>query len=258
MSIVINTNVPSMMAAHHVRTTRDGLETAMERLSSGKRINNASDDAAGVGMAMRLTAQIRGSEMAMRNVTDALNIMKTADAALVEVENIAARYYELTVQQQTDNVYTTADIANITAEEAQLILELVDISANTKFNTLDIFGEDFDVITSADGSTTTLAVTDFNATPLVAGTSEALVQAYIDDVSAVRGELGSFINRLEYKLNNLSALSANTSQALSSVQDTDYAAESAAVAKFQVLQQAGAAMLAQANASSQYVLTLLQ
>jgi len=261
MSIVINTNVPALMAAHHVRKTRDGLETAMERLASGSRINSASDDAAGAGIAARLMTQVRGANMALRNVEDAKSLMQVADGAQIEVENMLSRMYELAVQKTSSVTYSSTDIANISAEMQQLASEIEDIYTNTKFNNTSLSGRAVVVAEEFDGTTGSYAVPAFlNSTMTGVGSTAtaASVLTAINSVATARGSLASFINRFEYKINNLSVLSANTSAAHSRINDTDYAAESASVAKGQVLQQAGAAMLAQANASSQYVLTLLQ
>ena len=259
MSIVINTNVPALMAAHHVRKTRDGLETAMERLASGSRINSAADDAAGAGISMRLMSQIRGADMAVGNVQDAHSIMQVADGALVEVENMLSRIYELAVQKTSTTTYTATDITNIQSEITQLMTEVGDIATNTKFNTTSVSGRAVIVAQEFDGGTETYTIPTFlAAASLTSSSTVANVTTAIESIAAARGTLASFMNRFEYKINNLSILSANTAAAHSRVNDTDYAAESAAVAKGQVLQQAGAAMLAQANASSQYVMTLLQ
>lgn len=255
MSIVINTNVPSLMAAHHVRTTRDGLETAMERLASGKRINSAADDAGGVGLASRLEAQVRGANMAARNTADGISLLKVADNALIEVENMLQRIYELYVQTESVGIYTTADETNATAEVTALKAEITAIGTNTKFNNTAIFGGTFSVSGDAFATQVSLGVP---AAFTSSATASAGILTELGTVATNRGTIGAMQNRLEYKLNNLSVLSSNTSAALSRVVDTDYAAESAEVAKGQILQQAGAAMLAQANASSQYVLTLLQ
>lgn len=259
MSIVINTNVPALMAAHHVRKTRDGLETSMERLASGSRINSAADDAAGVGIGMRLMSQMRGSEAAMRNTADGISLLNLADGALVEVQNMLTRAYELAVQKSggAGTVYTSTDIANIDAEISQLGTEIGVIATNTKFNTTAVSAMAFAAVTEADGTTTSFTLPTFLAAASV-GTTVGSITAAINSIATARGSLASFINRLEYKVNNLSVLNANTAAAHSRIYDADYAAESASVAKGQVLQQAGAAMLAQANASSQYVLTLLQ
>ena len=259
MSIVINTNVPALMAAHHVRKTRDGLETAMERLASGNRINSASDDAAGAGIAARLMSQVRGANMAMRNVDDAKSMMQVADGALIEVENMLSRIYELAVQGLSSVTYTSTDIANITAEITQLMSEVGDIATNTKFNNTAVSAAVVTVAQEFDGTTEAYTIPTFLAEASLSSASTIThINTAINSIATARGSLASYINRFEYKVNSLSVLSANTSAAHSRINDTDYAAESAAVAKGQVLQQAGAAMLAQANASSQYVLTLLQ
>lgn len=255
MSIVINTNVPALMAAHHVRNTRDGLETSMERLASGSRINSAADDAAGAGISMRLMAQIRGADMARRNTEDGVAVLTTADGALIEVANMLVRARELAVQKSGSNIYNSTDVAQIDAEITQLNTEIAAIGSNTEFNNTTLSGLALKIVTESDGATTDLTVPTFLTT---GGTTVTTIDAAINTLATARGSLASFINRLEYKVNNLSILSANTASAHSRINDADYAAESANVAKGQVLQQAGAAMLAQANASSQYVLTLLQ
>lgn len=255
MSIVINTNVPALMAAHHVRNTRDGLETSMERLASGSRINSAADDAAGAGISMRLMAQIRGADMARRNTEDGVAVLTTADGALIEVANMLARARELAVQKSGSNIYTSTDVAQIDAEITQLNTEIAAIASNTEFNSITLSALELKIVTESDGATTDFTVPTFLTT---GGTTVTTIDAAINTLATARGSLASFINRLEFKVNNLSILSANTASAHSRINDTDYAAESANVAKGQVLQQAGAAMLAQANASSQYVLTLLQ
>ena len=257
MSIVINTNMPSIMAAHHMRATRDGVETAMERLASGNRINSAADDAAGSGIASRLEAQVRGTDMARRNAQDGISMAQVAEGALVEVENMAQRIRELAVQKASTGTYNTTDIANIDAEITALGAEINAIAANTKFNNFAVSATGGTFASAFDGSTTSLAFPTF-LTSTAVGTVVSTVDVAINSIATARGTLGAYINRLEYTVNNLSNVSANTAAAHSRIMDTDYAAESAEVAKGQVLQQAGAAMLAQANAAPQYVLSLLQ
>jgi flagellin len=261
MAIVIGTNIPSAMAAHHLRTTRDGLETAMERLASGKRINSADDDAAGAGISARLMAQVRGTKMAMRNAQDGISAAQVAESALVEVENMLQRIRELAVQkaQGSTSTYTATDITNIQSEITQLLAEITDIGTNTKFNNAQVSSMALSPAIRWDGTTETMTLPAFLAgTEIDSSSSAGNVDTVINTVAAARGSLGAFINRLEYTVNNLSNISANTQAAYSRIMDADYAAESAEVAKGTVLQQAGAAMLAQANASSQYVLSLLQ
>jgi flagellin len=258
MAIVINTNIPSQMASHHMYTTRDKLETAMERLSSGKRINSADDDAAGTGIAMRLMSQIRGTKMAMRNANDGISMAQVAEGALVEVENMLQRIRELAVQKASSNTYSATDITNINSEITNLSSEIDDIAANTKFNNTAVSGQSIDPAVRFDGSTATMAIPAFLSGAVDSSSSVANIDTALNSISAARGSLGAIINRLEYTVNNLSNVSANTSAAYSRIMDADYAAESAEVAKGTVLQQAGAAMLAQANSSPQYVLSLLQ
>ena len=261
MGIVINTNIPAQMASYHMSTTRDRLETAMERLSSGKRINSADDDAAGSAIAARLESQIRGTAMAKRNANDGISASQVAESALVEVENMLQRIRELAVQkaQGSSSTYSDTDITNIQSEITQLMSEIGAIATNTKFNGQAVSSMALTPAIRSDGATATMVFPAFIAESALDSSSNATnVDTVINSVAAARGSLGAFINRLESTVNNLSSISANTSAAYSRIMDTDYAAETAAVARGQVLQQAGAAVLSQANASQQYVLTLLQ
>jgi len=258
MAIVINTNIPSQMASHHLYTTRDRLETAMERLSSGKRINSADDDAAGSAIAARLMSQVRGTQMAMRNAQDGISMAQVAESAIVEVEAMLQRIRELAVQKASSGTYNATDITNINSEITNLGSEIDDIAANTKFNNTAVSGASINPAVRFDGTTATMAIPAFLSGAVDSSSSVANIDTAINSAVAARGSLGAIINRLEYTVNNLSNVSANTQAAYSRIMDTDYAAESAEVAKGTVLQQAGSAMLAQANASTQYVLTLLQ
>ena len=261
MAIVIHTNTPAAMASHHMHATRDRFETAMERLSSGKRINSADDDAAGAGIAARLMSQIRGTDMAKRNANDGISAAQVAESALIEVENMLQRIRELAVQksQASTSTYSATDITNIQSEITQLMSEIGAIATNTRFNGQAVSSMALNPAIRSTGATATMALPAFIAeTALTSASNATNVDLVINSVAAARGSLGAFINRLEYTVNNLSNINANTQAAYSRIMDTDYAVESAEVAKGQVLQQAGAAMLAQANASTQYVLSLLQ
>lgn len=253
MSIVVNSNIPSLMAAHHMRSTRDGLETAMERLSSGKRINSADDDAAGAGIAARVLSEKMATDMAMRNAADVISMAQIGEAATVEIENMVLRIKELYVQRGAAS-YKASDQALIDLEVAALSAEITRIDGDTQWNGATIPGSVATVISTSGGSTTvTLDEIDIT-NPTGITTADTALAA----IGTIRGNYGAAINRMEYTINNLSNISANLAAAHSRLMDTDYAAESAAVAKGQVLQQAGAAMLSQANASTQYVLQLLQ
>ena len=253
MAIVVNSNIPSQMAAHHVRTTRDGLETAMERLSSGRRINSADDDAAGAGIAARVIGEKRATDMALRNAADVISMAQIGEAATVEIENMALRVKELAVQKAS-NTYKASDQTLIGTEITALLAEIDRIEGDTKWNGAVIPAAVTTVISTAGGTTDiTLA-----SIAVTTGATVSAADTMLGEIATIRGTFGAAINRMEYTINNLSNISANLSSAHSRLMDTDYAAESAAVAKGQVLQQAGSAMLAQANASTQYVLQLLR
>lgn len=253
MSIVVNSNIPSLMAAHHSRTTRDGLETAMERLSSGRRINSADDDAAGAGIAARVRGEKAATDMAMRNAADVISMAQIGEAATVEIENMLIRIKELAVQRASDT-YKSTDQALIKLEIDALNAEITRIETDTQWNGVAIVAAVTTVI-STDGSTDDITL---DAIAVSTATTVGDVDTALGEVDDIRANFGAAINRMEYTINNLSNISANLAAAHSRLMDTDYAAESANVAKGQVLQQAGAAMLAQANASTQYVLQLLR
>ena len=259
MSLVIGTNSAALMAAHHSRTTVSGMQSAMERLASGSRLNSASDDAAGVSIAAQLTAQVRGLDMALRNAEHSKAALEVADGALIEIENMAQRMRELAVQKAS-GTYSSDDDAAIDAEMTALAAEIVDIDNNTEFNGFTVFSGTFTLgPADKDGSTTTMTPDALSSVVgLTNGSAVSAIDTAITEVTTLRGSLGADINTLDYRINNYSNISANTASALSAIQDADYAAESANLAKFQILQQAGTAMLAQANASQQSVLALLQ
>jgi flagellin len=257
MSVSIGTNVASLLAAHHLRANRSELESAMTRLASGKRINSGADDAAGIGVAANLLAQAKSSDVAMRNAQTGIAEAQIADAALVEVENMVVRIRELAVQKASTGTYSATDITNISSEITALNAEIALIKTNTKFNGVAVGGGSGGgaYVLNSSGSATSFSFPTFIST---AGTTVTTADAAIASVAAHRGSLGAIINRLEYALNNASNVAANTYAAYGAIMDTDYAEASASVAKGQILQQAGAAVLAQANASQQYVLSVLQ
>lgn len=258
MSVVIGTNVPALLAAHSLSVSRNDLTQAMTRLASGKRINSAADDPGSIGVAASLLASVKGAAMAKQNANAAVAAVQVADSALVEVESMLQRIRELKVQSLSTGTYSTTDITNMNSEITQLASEINDIAANTKFNGTAVSSMDLDPAIRQDGTTADMALPAFLSNAVASGSSVANIDTAIASAAAARGSLGAFLNRLEATVNNLSSIQANTAAAYSKIMDTDYATESAAVAKGQVLQQAGAAVLAQANASTQYVLTLLQ
>jgi flagellin len=259
MAVVIGTNSAALLAAHHLNVNRTSLDQAMTRLASGKRINSAADDAGSLGVAASLLANIKGADMAKQNANAAIAATQVADGALVEVENMLQRIRELAVQKASTGTYSSTDITNMQSEITQLMSEIGAIATNTKFNGTAVSSLAVTPAIRQDGSTSTMVLPAFIAESALDSASNATnVDTAINSVAAARGSLGAFLNRLESTVNNLSSISANTAAAYSRVMDTDYAAETAAVARGQVLQQAGAAVLSQANASQQYVLTLLQ
>jgi flagellin len=259
MAVVIGTNSAALLAAHHLSVNRNGLDQAMTRLASGKRINSAADDAGSIGVAASLLANVKGANMAKQNANAAIAAVQVADGALVEVENMLQRIRELAVQKASTGTYSLTDITNMQSEITQLMSEIGDIATNTKFNGTTVSALGLNPALRQNGATATMSLPTFvTGTALNSSSNATNVDAVIATVAAARGSLGAFLNRLESSVNNLSSIAANTAAAYSRVMDTDYAAETAAVARGQVLQQAGAAVLSQANASQQYVLTLLQ
>ena len=271
MSMVIGTNIASLSAQRHLTTSRAEMETSMERLASGKRINSAMDDAAGLTIAHKLDAKITGLNQGVRNGNDAISLVKVAEGALEEISGVLNRMKELTVQA-SNATYGTNDLAAMSTEFVALYNEMTRITDSTDFNGTAVIGtvatlafqvgdtntttNDQIQLATTDSANTSLNVTITTATLALA--ANALVDTAITTVDTQRATLGATANRLEYAVNNLMSRSENQSAARSRIEDTDFAVESANLAKNQVLQQAGTAMLAQANASGQGVLSLLK
>jgi flagellin len=280
IGVVANTNIPSISASRILSNNRDDLEKAMERLSSGKRINSASDDAAGMAVAAKLRADVRSLNQAVRNANDAVSLVNTYDGASAEIETILVRMRELAVQT-ANGTYEDADRALAQEEIDALAGEIDRIATNTTFNRQAIASgsggssgtftfrvgpqggsaDDVDVellsIEAAELGSTGVASLDIGS----AGGASDAVDAIDDALTALaeaRATAGAFINRLGHTVSNLQNVSQRTQEALSGVEDADYAAESAALARGMVLAQAGTAMLAQANQAPQYVLALLK
>ncbi|MCP5395373.1 MAG: flagellin FliC [Sphingomonadaceae bacterium] len=272
---VINTNISSLKAASASQSANKMLGTAMERLSSGKRINSAKDDAAGLAIATTMTAQVRGMNQGIRNANDGIALAQTAEGALNEVTNMLQRVRELAVQSKSAT-YQDTDRAYMEKEVDELQAQISDILSNTEFNGNTLFsttsGTDttFAIQTGANsGDTITLTVagvdgTKISATALdVSDVTKATatignVDDALDGVASTRATLGAGQSRLESAVNNLTVNVTNLSDARSRIEDADYSAETAALAKAQILSQASTAMLAQANQSQQNVLSLLR
>jgi flagellin len=301
MSLVINTNVASLNAQRSLASSGTELKTAMERLSSGKQINSAADDAAGFAIAERMTAQIRGLNMATKNANDGLSMIATVENATNDVTDMLHRIRELAVQAANDTNSST-DRGYLQKEVDSLLNEINRVAAQTVYNgavvldgsrdgsgsgtaqqiqvgtdsgqsiSFDISAIDTDtlslttamftqstssaapVATDVTGDSGTISV----ATAADAATTLTAVTAAIETVAGGRASLGAVANRLEYTVSNLMNVAEYTTAARSRIEDADFAAESARLAKAQVLQQTGTAMLAQANASQQLALSLFR
>ena len=272
---VINTNSAALRAQNGSRVANQALQTAMERLSTGKRINSAKDDAAGLAIASSMTSSIRGMGQAIRNANDGISLAQTAEGALDEVTNMLQRVRELAVQSAS-GTYDTADRTNMQTEVTELGAQIDDILTNTKFNGVTLFDKTatgkVDVaiqVGGNSGETVTLSIKGIDATKLSAtaldvtdvtkaGTTLTNVDAAIKAVNTTRASLGAGQSRLESVVNNLTTNVTNLSDARSRIEDADFSAETTALAKAQILSQASTAMLAQANQSQQSVLTLLR
>jgi len=276
---VINTNISALRASNASNAANKSLGTAMERLSTGKRINSAKDDAAGLAIATSMTSQVRGMNQAIRNSNDGIAMAQTAEGSLNEVTNMLQRIRELatqsasgTYQDATDRTYMQTEVDELTAQIDQVI-------TNTTFNGVALFDGTAATVTIQTGANssdtvdltmadlTTLAASGGAASSYDVSTATAAnglldpttgIDAEINAISEARAGLGAGQSRLESVVNNLSNNVTNLSDARSRIEDTDYSAETTALAKSQILGQASTAMLAQANQSQQNVLSLLR
>ncbi|MBA3054742.1 MAG: flagellin FliC [Sphingomonadales bacterium] len=272
---VINTNISAIRASNASTAANKLLGMAMERLSTGKRINSAKDDAAGLAIATSMTSQVRGMTQAIRNANDGISLAQTAEGALGEVTNMLQRIRELAVQGAS-GTFQTSDRAAMQSEVTNLTQQIGDVLGNTTFNGITLFsttaGADVsnDIQTGAEaGETVTLTSTAIDGTNIsataldvtstaAATTTMANVDLALADVNASRASLGGGQNRLESAVNNMTSNVANLSDARSRIEDTDYSAETTNMAKAQILSQASTAMIAQANQAQQNVLSLLK
>ena len=295
MSIVVNTNIGSLNAQRSLAESSRELATAMERLSSGKKINSAADDAAGFAIAERMTAQVRGLNMATKNANDGLAMLATIENATNDVTDMLQRVRELAVQAANDTNSAT-DRQYLQKEVDSLLNEINRVSSQTVYNNQEVLdgsqagtlqvgteaGQTISfAIDSIDTDTLNLTTGAFTAATASAaatvngasttgvstisvltatGAAAALtkISTAIEQVAEDRAGYGALANRLEYTVSNLMNVAEFTTSARSRIEDADFAAESARLAKAQVLQQTGTAMLAQANASSQLAIQLIR
>ena len=280
---VINTNVASLNAQAALATNQRGLNKAMEQLSTGKRINGAADDAAGLAIASKMTAQIRGLNQAVRNANDAISMVKTAESSTNEITNMLQRMRELSVQSANDT-NTDDDRAALQLEFDALRTEINRIGETTEWNGMKILdgsagaNADGDIVfhvgaSSGAGNQITVTFKDFqtgsgDVTDAIdtddisdqAGATTAIdnIDTALKNVNEQRGTFGAVVNRLQYTVDNLTNISTRTAESRSRIEDADYSQATTELAKRQIIQQAATEMLAQANQQPQAVLSLLK
>jgi len=269
MSLRIQTNVDAFRAYRNLDHTSQQVSKSMEKLSSGFRINRASDDAAGLAISERLKAQVNGLAQASRNVSDAVSMVQTAEGALDQVHAMLQRVRELAVKYANDTLSAT-DKAAITAEVSALSAEVARIGSDTEYNNIKLLdgsgGSKTFQAGANDGQTISISLGDLTTDvpgsvfDIAANAPNAIasIDAAIQAVSSRRAEFGAVQNRLEYTSAQLGIYEENLSDSLSRVRDVDMAAELVKYTKLQIIQQAGTSMLAQANTAPQSVLQLLQ
>lgn len=285
MAQVINTNLASINTQRHLYNSQNSLRTSLERLSSGLRINSAKDDAAGLAVATRMDSLIRGMSVAQRNASDGISMYQTAESAVGKIGDAMSRMRELTVQA-ANGTLNSNDRENIALEFVQLQKEIVRIVSGTTFNGLALLDSagalntfvgttTFQVGAEASGAnvitvsgkvdsnwTGILDIADTATLDVGSGTVAASALKFLDSglqiTAGVRSKYGAFQNRFESVISQLQVAAENQSAAKSRIMDTDFAVETANLTRSQILQQAGSAMLSQANALPQNVLSLLR
>ena len=280
MALTVNTNVTSLGVQKNLNRASDALSTSMTRLSSGLKINSAKDDAAGLQIATRMTSQIRGQTMAIKNANDGISIAQTAEGAMQEQTNILQRMRELAVQSRNSS-NSTQDRAALNKEFGQMSDELTRIANSTQLNGKNLLNTTATMTFQVGSNTGTenqisITLADLTAATLSVGTGAIAMSGADSDIAAnfsaavdkidaalqtintTRADLGAAQNRLTSTINNLQNINENAEAARGRVQDTDFAAETAQLTKQQTLQQASTSILAQANQLPSAVLKLLQ
>ena len=278
MAAIINTNLASLNAQRNLSTSQSSLNTSLQRLSSGLRVNSAKDDAAGLSIATRMDAQIRGQTVAVRNANDAISLAQTAEGSLGKITDALQRMRELTVQSSNAS-NESGDRDNLQAEFTELQAEITRLTSGTKFNNKELFTGSTALTFQVGAGTTaqdTITVSAINLTTgnvstaaastiAISGSDNTAATAAIDQIDLAldavntnRATLGAVQNRFESVVSSLNVSIENQSAAKSRITDTDFAAETANLTRAQILQQAGTAMLAQANSLPNNVLTLLR
>ena len=279
MPQTINTNLPSLNAQRNLSSSQMSLQVSMQRLSSGLRVNSAKDDAAGLAIAERMNAQVRGMNVAVRNANDAISLSQTAEGAIGKIGDALQRMRELAVQS-ANGTNNAGDRGNLQTEFNELQLEVARLVDGTRFNGTNLFDGSNAMFTFQVGPGTTVNDTiDIAGTDLTANVRDAIgvgvidisgataagataaidaLDTAIDEVTTSRATYGAAQNRFESVVMNLQVSAENLTAARSRIMDADYAVETANMSRSQILQQAGNAMVAQANALPQMVLQLLR
>jgi flagellin len=280
MAAILGTNVASLWASKNLQSAQTNMANSVERLSSGLRINRARDDSAGLGIANALTQQINGAEMGIRNLSDGISIVQTAEGALAQVTEMAQRILSLSIQG-TNSALTVSQKESLTTEMNTLLTGINNIQTRTKFGSTQLLNNATITVYSSNVSTDSVSISAAALTTVSTGGSALTVSTtvatatastsvanfqnissatvtYITSLDTQRGILGAVQNQMEYSINNITELSANLTAARSRVVDTDYASETAVLTKGQILQQAATAMLAQANQMPNVILSLLK
>jgi len=271
----INTNVMSLNAQRNLATSTGSLSTSMQRLSSGLRVNSAKDDSAGLAIAERMNAQVKGMNVAIRNANDGISLAQTAEGALGKVGDSLQRMRELAVQSANAS-NSDADRANLDAEYQELAAEVTRVLTGTKFNGTNLLNTSAGLTFQVGASNVGTDQININTTNLTAGSgitsvtaggvssrADALqamdnLDAAIDEITTARANFGATQNRFESVISNLQVAAENLSSSRGRIMDADFAVETANLSRGQILQQAGTAMIAQANQLPQGVLSLLR
>tara|TARA_B100000700_G_C14922723_1_gene797835 strand:+ start:68 stop:901 length:834 start_codon:yes stop_codon:yes gene_type:complete len=276
MSVVINTNYAAVLARKNLHTVQRAMDRSVERLSSGKRINNAADDAAGSAIAGRMESQIRGLTMSIRHAKDGQSLVGTAEGAMQEINKILQRMRELAVQAAS-GIASTTDKDYLNLEMKNLIAEVKAIGENTKFNDMQLLqGGQFKFFTDIDVAGTyietvtaamthaklniTTAVVSIGGGENAAGLAQVVttIDTALARVDNKRAALGAVSNRFDHIIDNLQNVIMNTTSSQSRIVDADFSIETTNLTRNTVLQQAATSMLAQANAQKNSVLSLIQ
>ena len=271
MPSVINTNVSAIRAQQALGVNNRSMTNAMQQLSTGKRINSAADDAAGLALSESMTSSVRGLNVAVRNVNDAVNMMQTAEGAMTEQSNMLQRMRELAVQSAS-GTYSATQRSYLDTEFQALVTQIGSIASQstwngtTLMNTTSTFsfqagqssGQTINVIVTSMGVASLGVSTASVTTATIAATAIATLDTAINSINSQRASIGAGINQMTYAADTMTNAAANAAASRSTVLDTDYATASTQLAKGQIIQQAATAMLAQANQQPQSVLALLK